>query len=229
MFSIAAAALDAPDDPVRDVVFPAVSGGEQTLRELVHEYKTQGPVYRRTVQTTLKASYTNHYRRGLIELLEVLAFRSNNTTHRPVLDALDLVARQADAKLTYYPVGEHVPTHKGIVADWEALVYRTDERGHQRAPRTRSAPSRHCGNGYGARRSGSRARTGGATPTRTCRPTSKTGGWSTTPRCASRWTRPRSSTNSKTSCVASSPPSTSNCPAWTGSTSSTAASRARSS
>ncbi|MGI8612343.1 MAG: hypothetical protein ACR2KL_00075 [Nocardioidaceae bacterium] len=35
-----------------------MSGGEQTLRELVHEFKTTGPVYRRTVQTTLKASYT---------------------------------------------------------------------------------------------------------------------------------------------------------------------------
>ncbi|MGY4765286.1 hypothetical protein ACXC9Q_00045 [Kribbella sp. CWNU-51] len=64
LFAIAEAALDAPDDPVRAVVFPAVTGGEQTLRELVHEYKTKGPVYRRTVQTTLKASYTNHYRRA---------------------------------------------------------------------------------------------------------------------------------------------------------------------
>jgi hypothetical protein len=101
----------------------------------VHEYKTKGPVYRRTVQTTLKASYTNHYRRGLIELLEVLEFRSNNTTHRPVLDALDLVARHADARLTYYPAGEHVPAHRGLVGDWEALVHRADDRGRQRVVR----------------------------------------------------------------------------------------------
>ena len=70
-------------DPVRVDTATDSSGGEQTLRELVHEYKTKGPVYRRTVQTTLKASYTSHYRRGLIELLDVLEFRSNNTTHRP--------------------------------------------------------------------------------------------------------------------------------------------------
>ena len=61
---------------MRAVVYPAVSGGEQTLRELVHEYKTKGPVYRTTVATTLRASYTNHYRRGLIQLLGVLEFRS---------------------------------------------------------------------------------------------------------------------------------------------------------
>ncbi len=85
LFAIAEASLGRPDDPVRRVVYPAVAGGEQTLRELVHEFKTKGPVYRRTVQTTLKASYSNHYRRGLIELLDVLEFRSSNATHRPVL------------------------------------------------------------------------------------------------------------------------------------------------
>lgn len=62
LFAIAEAPLERPDEAVREVVFPAVSGGEQTLRELVYEFKTKGPVYRRTVQTTLKASYSNHYR-----------------------------------------------------------------------------------------------------------------------------------------------------------------------
>ena len=41
MFAIAEAALEAPDDPVRAVVFPAVTGGEQTLRELVAVTETQ--------------------------------------------------------------------------------------------------------------------------------------------------------------------------------------------
>jgi len=123
LFAIAEASLTAPDEAVRDVVFPAVAGGEQTLRELVHEYKTKGPVYRRTVQTTLKASYSHHYRRGLIELLSVLEFRSNNATHRPVLDALELIKRHADARLTYYPAGEVVPTHKDLLGDWAPLVF----------------------------------------------------------------------------------------------------------
>jgi TnpA family transposase len=123
LFAIAEASLSAPDDPVRQVVYPAVSGGETTLRELVHEYKTKGPVYRRTVQTTLRASYSNHYRRGLIELLDVLEFRSNNSTHSPVLDALDLIKRHADARLTFYPAGEIVPDHKGLLGDWTALVF----------------------------------------------------------------------------------------------------------
>ncbi|UKY47840.1 DUF4158 domain-containing protein [Streptomyces inhibens] len=75
LFKLAEASLTEPEGTVREVVYPAVSGGEQTQQELVHEFKTRGPVYRRTVQTTLKASYTNHYRRGLIKLLDVLEFR----------------------------------------------------------------------------------------------------------------------------------------------------------
>jgi TnpA family transposase len=136
LFAVAEACLNAPDEPVRQVVFPAVRGGEQTLRELVHEYRTKGPVYRRTVQTTLRGSYTNHYRRGLIALLGVLEFRSNNTAHRPVIDALALVGRYARAgNLTYYPAGETIPDHKGTTGDWAELVHRPDRRGRSRVVR----------------------------------------------------------------------------------------------
>jgi hypothetical protein len=89
-------------------------------------------VYRRTVQTTLKASYSNHYRRGPIELLDVLEFRSNNATHRPVLDALDLIKRHAVTRLTYYPAGETVPTHKGLLGDWTTLVFNDTGKGRGR-------------------------------------------------------------------------------------------------
>jgi hypothetical protein len=53
---------------VREVVFPVV--GEDNLRNLVAEYKSSGSTYRRTVATTYRASYSNHYRRGLIRLLD---------------------------------------------------------------------------------------------------------------------------------------------------------------
>ncbi|HZM66318.1 MAG TPA: DUF4158 domain-containing protein, partial [Nakamurella sp.] len=136
LFRVAEAALAAPEGTVREVVFPAVAGGEQTLRELVHEFKTQGPIYRRTVQTTLKASYTNHYRRGLIRLLDVLEFRSSNTAHRPVVEALALIARHAATGHTvYYPWGETVPAHRSVDGDWEDVVYRVDTRGRRRVVR----------------------------------------------------------------------------------------------
>src|SRR5664280_1638966 len=77
LFKVAEASLASPDGLVRQVVLPVVAGGDATLRDLVREFKTTGSTYRRTVQTTLRASYTNHYRRGLIALLRVLEFRSS--------------------------------------------------------------------------------------------------------------------------------------------------------
>src|SRR6266568_3577748 len=122
------------DRLVREVVFPVAP--QPVLRELVAEFKASGPTYQRTVKATLRASYTNHYRVGLIKLLDVLEFRSNNTKHRPVLDALELIRRYANAgNLRYYPAGEHIPVHRGLSGDWDALVHTTDTRGRRRAVR----------------------------------------------------------------------------------------------
>jgi len=105
-------------------------------RELVAEYKSSGPAYRRTVQTTLRASYTGHYRRGLVKLLEVLEFRTGSSACQPVIEALALIRRYAAAgSLTYCPAGEHVPAHAGITEDWRPLVYRADQHGRQRVVR----------------------------------------------------------------------------------------------
>ncbi|MPY85892.1 MAG: hypothetical protein GEV00_22030, partial [Actinophytocola sp.] len=115
-------------------MFPVASPA--VLADLVAEFKASGPTYQRTVKTTLKASYTNHYRTGLIKRVQVLGFSSNNTVHRPVLEALELISRYATAgNLHYYPVGEHVPVHRGLSGDWEGLVYKEDKRRRQRVVR----------------------------------------------------------------------------------------------
>jgi len=103
LFKLAAASIAKPDGSVRDVIFPAVS--EQTLHDLVAEGEATGPVYRRHLQTVIHNSYRSHYRRMLPLVLDALAFRSNNQAHRPVLDALDIIARHAARKLRLYPAG----------------------------------------------------------------------------------------------------------------------------
>ena len=95
LFRLAEAAIARPDDTVRAVVYPVA--GEKTLRDLVAEYKSSGTAYRRTVQTTLRASYTGHYRRGLIKLLGVLEFRPGSSACQPVIEALALIRRHATA------------------------------------------------------------------------------------------------------------------------------------
>jgi hypothetical protein len=134
LFRVAEATVNAGDQLVRDTVFPAAS--QAVLADLVAEFKSSGPTYQRTVKATLKGSYTNHYRTGLVKLLDVLEFRSNTTTHRPVLDALELITRHASAgNLHYYPAGEDVPVHRGLGGDWEALVYKDDTRRRRRVVR----------------------------------------------------------------------------------------------
>ena len=116
LYRLAEAAISRPDDTVRAVVYPVA--GEKTPRDLVAEYKSSGPTYRRTVQTTLRGSYTGHYRRGLIRLLEVLEFRTGSSACQPVIEAMALIRRYAAAgSLTCYPAGEHVPAHTGITED----------------------------------------------------------------------------------------------------------------
>jgi hypothetical protein len=138
LFRVADASLAHPDDTVRRVIFPVA--GVDNLRNLVAEYKSSGSTYRRTVQTTYRASYTNHYRSGLIKLLEVVEFRSE-ASHQPVSDAVKLVRRYAGASsLTYYPDGETIPNHDGLSGDWQELTYRTDGR-----PRRPARPERPAG------------------------------------------------------------------------------------
>lgn len=76
LFNLADATLAQPDGVVRDVVFPVV--GEQTLRDLVKEWKATGPTYRITLRTVIRNSYQGHYRRMVPTLLAALQFRSNN-------------------------------------------------------------------------------------------------------------------------------------------------------
>ncbi|MDQ0797790.1 DUF4158 domain-containing protein [Streptomyces sp. B1I3] len=196
LLKLAEASLGAPERAVRQVMFPAVSGGEATLRELVHEFKTRGPVYRRTVQTTLKASYTNHCRRGLSRLLDVLEFRSSDHAHRPVIEALALVARYANAGTR--------PTTRWVRRCPSTRLWAGTGRRSCTAPTsavgagwcawsTRSSPSRPCAISSSSSRSEWSAPTSGATRTRTCHRTSRPGGRRNTGSCASRWTPPCSS------------------------------------
>ncbi len=134
LFKLAAASLAKPDGTVRDVVFPAVD--EQTLRDLVAEGENTGPAYRRHLQTVIHNSYRSHYRRMLPLVLDVLRFQSNNQAHRPVLNALGVIARHAARKMRCYPAGEAVPLDGVVPAAWRNAVLEEDAWGRPRVNRT---------------------------------------------------------------------------------------------
>jgi Tn3 transposase DDE domain len=131
---VAEASLNDPDGAVREVVFP-VAGGEATLRQVVAEARAASPEFRRNVQVKLRASYSHHYRVGMVKLLRTLAFRSNNTAHAPIIAGIALVLRHAESKLQSYPSGEVVPLEGIVGGDWTELAYRS-EPGTGRVVRT---------------------------------------------------------------------------------------------
>ena len=127
LFRLAEAAVGHPHDTVRATVFPVV--GEKTLRELVKEAKANQRVFEEKTRSVLRGSYSNHYRRMLPPLLAALAFRSNNTSYRPVIEALELLVRYAavDGKTRFYAAGDVVPVDGVVPKAWRAAV--VDERG----------------------------------------------------------------------------------------------------
>lgn len=133
LFTLADATLSHPDGVVRDVVFPVI--GEQTLRELVKEWKATGPTYRTTLRTVIRNSYRGHYRRMVPALLAALELRSNNDRHRPVMNALDLVKRFAGTKVHTFPADENVPLDGVVRGLWREAVVEKDAAGHDRINR----------------------------------------------------------------------------------------------
>jgi TnpA family transposase len=119
LFDIAGAVLDQPDGIVRDVVFPVA--GEQTLQDLVKEGKATSE-YRTTLRTVTRNSYKGHYRRMVPEILHMLEFRSNNEHHRPVIEAIELVKRYANARGRTFPADEHVPIDGIVSGLWREAV-----------------------------------------------------------------------------------------------------------
>jgi TnpA family transposase len=133
LFKLAAASVAQPDGAVRDVIFPAV--GEQTLHDLMAEGEATGPIYRRHLQAVIHNSYRSHYRRMLPLVLDALSFHSNNHAHRPVLDALAVIARHAACKLRLYPAGEAVPLDGVVPTGWRDAVLEQDAKGRVRVNR----------------------------------------------------------------------------------------------
>ncbi len=133
LFEIAEAALAQPEEPVRAVVYPIAN--EQTLRDLVREFKATGPAYRQQLHAVMKSAYRSHYRAMLIRLLDTLEFHSNNETHRPVLDALAVVKQYADSRMHTYPLDVQVPIAGIVRGPWQETVMEQDERGTPRINR----------------------------------------------------------------------------------------------
>ncbi|MDQ2808198.1 MAG: Tn3 family transposase [Chloroflexota bacterium] len=129
---LAEAAVAQPKGIVEEVLFPVVS--EATLRNIIQEYKT-GSSYQEHVQLSMRNSYSHYYRRMVPRILDVLEFRSNNQTHRPLVEALALLKKYAESAVQYYPATETVPIEGVIRRLWRPIVVGEDTDGNVRLNR----------------------------------------------------------------------------------------------
>ena len=120
LFRLAEAAIGQPDGTVREVLYPIV--GEQTLKNLVREFKSTGTAYHEKVYTVMRSSYGHHYRRMVPLILNLLEFRSNNDVHRPVIEALELLNKYSDSSQRYYDLAEKVPIEGVVPSSWQELI-----------------------------------------------------------------------------------------------------------
>ena len=133
LFQIAEASLDKPDGSVKEVIYPVVD--EQTLRDLVVEYRSSGPAYRTVVHTVMRNSYSKHYRRMVPKLLRVLDFRSNNTAQQPIIDAISLLRKYTYSQQVYYPADEVIPIDSVVRPSLASLVIELNKKGEPRINR----------------------------------------------------------------------------------------------
>ena len=168
---------------MRAALYPVV--GEATLRDLVAEARANERAFSTRVRVQLRSSYSHHYRRGLPRLLKALRFRCNNTAHKPVMDALELLGRYGDSAEKFYAAADRVPLDHVVPDDWRPAV--VEERRPGRADPVRAVrPGRAAGGDPAPGDLG-----GGRQPVAqprglTCRPTSRPAAMCTTRRSASR-------------------------------------------
>lgn len=133
LFKIAEAAILNPEGRVKDIVYPIA--GENILQNLIKEFKSSGPGYKKQVHKIIRSSYSSHYRRMVPKILETLEFRSGNTRHRPVMIALNLIQQRREKTQQFIPLDDEIPVEGVIRNKWREVVIEKDNQGRERINR----------------------------------------------------------------------------------------------
>ena len=119
LYQMAKASVNSPKGIVEEVIFPTAP--EQWLLALIREVEA-GSGYKGKVRWALQRSYRAHYRRMLPELLNNLEFRCTDTTHQPLMEALEVLKTNLTHKGSTYPKNIKVPIQGVVSSAWMPLV-----------------------------------------------------------------------------------------------------------
>lgn len=129
LYQIAQAALAHPEGTVQEVIYPVAS--PEVLQSLVEELGSNGTTYRQRVHKVLRRSYLYHYRRMLPPLLELLEFRSNNTSYQPIIESLALLKKYANSPDRYFPSEENLPLEALLRGTWRDVLLESTAEGEE--------------------------------------------------------------------------------------------------
>ncbi|MFC4251588.1 Tn3 family transposase [Sinimarinibacterium flocculans] len=133
LFKIAELSVENPDGVISDVIFPIVP--KDSLDAVVKEFKSGGPAFRTIVHKVMRNSYSNHYRQMLPRMLDNLVFRSNNTLHQPVIEALEILRTYRNDRFQYFPDHVDLRLESVVPAKWRDVVLEEGKDGNERINR----------------------------------------------------------------------------------------------
>ena len=116
---LALASYNYPKDIIEDKVYPEVS--RDKLKDLINDLHHRSKWYDVQVNKKLHTTYANGNRTVLIEILNTLDLREENTTYTPIIRAIKFIKKYwNDSENEYYA---HKPPLKDIVPDnWYSMV-----------------------------------------------------------------------------------------------------------
>lgn len=135
LLRLAETAVANPDGIIKETLFPVVN--EQTLLDLIKEFKAQGETYREQVYTVMQASYSHYYRRLATAILQALELRSNNDRHQPIIEAIEIIKNYAGNKALFFPLNESIPIEGAVKRIHEPHILGKDEKERTRIDRRR--------------------------------------------------------------------------------------------
>ncbi|TYR80915.1 Tn3 family transposase [Priestia megaterium] len=127
------ATVDHPDGIIQDTLYPIVSSS--TIQDIIKDMTRNNREYKEKIYIKMHSSYRGHYRRALCDILKNLSFKSNNLSHQPIIEALQLIQEYSDSGQRFFAVGDEIPIEGVIQPKWKDIIIKTDSKGIERVNR----------------------------------------------------------------------------------------------
>jgi len=127
------ATVDHPDGIIQDTLYPIVT--PSTIRDIIKDMTKNNREYKEKIYIKMHSSYRGHYRRSLCDILKNLTFKSNNLSHQPIIEALQLIREYSDSSQRFFATGDEVPIEGVIQPKWKDIIIETDSKGIERVNR----------------------------------------------------------------------------------------------